>query len=70
MAKAKIKKKVVLELSEYEARTLCEVFQHIGGPPEGPRGDMDKILEAIEEIGIKRLGKKTVDSNNRSLYFK
>ena len=24
MAKAKIKKKVVLELSEYEARTLCE----------------------------------------------
>ena len=37
MAKAKIKKKVVLELSEYEARTLCEVFQHIGGPPEGPK---------------------------------
>lgn len=70
MAKAKIKKKVVLELSEYEARTLCEVFLHIGGPPEGPRGVTDKILEAIEEIGIKRLGKKTVDSNHSSLYFK
>ena len=50
---------------------LCvKFFNTLAAHPKDLRGDMDKILEAIEKIGIKRLGKKTVDSNNSSLYFK
>lgn len=47
---------VTLELSEDEAGVLREVGHHVAGNPQGPRGAMDTICEALRAIGIQRCG--------------
>ena len=43
---------VTLTMSRETARTLLAVARRIGGPPEGPRGNMDRIANALQEAGI------------------
>jgi hypothetical protein len=43
---------VTLELSAKEARVLMAIFRHVGGPPEGPRGKMDNVQNALQRAGL------------------
>ena len=43
---------VVLRLSEEEAGTLKQLLSQIGGDPEGPRGKVDIINQALRLAGV------------------
>lgn len=43
---------IELTLTEVEAETLWLVCRHIGGDPQGRRGDMDDIRRSLSEAGI------------------
>lgn len=43
---------VQLTITEYEARVLLAVCRRIGGPPIGPRGQMDNVNEALTLAGV------------------
>lgn len=42
---------ITLQMTEKEAKTLVLVIGGVGGPPEGYRGDIDNIGEALASIG-------------------
>ena len=42
----------LLRLTKEEATTLRIIGRHIGGAPEGRRGDMTSIVMALENAGI------------------
>lgn len=71
-------KRVVLELTVAEARTLLSVFERIGGSPETTlRGQIDSVGKVLREAGVKAYYKPDENyecspmhnENSRSLYF-
>ena len=44
---------ITLTMSERDARALASVTQFIGGPPDGPRGALDRIMGALRDVGIR-----------------
>jgi hypothetical protein len=72
MAKVKKVCKLIsldLSLSEIEASVLFQVLRLVGGPPEGPRGAIDGILEALRDARIPPATFET-EQGSRSIYFK
>ena len=43
---------VVLRMTVGEAGTLKQVINHIGGDPEGPRGELDGINMSLYKAGV------------------
>lgn len=41
---------ISLNLSDYEAKTLVLALSNIGGEPEGPRGQLNNILNVLREV--------------------
>lgn len=59
---------LTLTLSQREAETLRELFQHIGGDPATTaRKHTDAMDAALIEAGVTRYGKEYVECNG--LYF-
>ncbi|KKN99072.1 hypothetical protein LCGC14_0143190 [marine sediment metagenome] len=58
MAKASITREpVTLELTQQEASVLLQVLECVGGSPDGPRGNIDRICKSLRFVGITRMGK-------------
>lgn len=63
---------VTLELTTYEALVLRAILNRIGGSPEGPRGQADKITEALDDAEVRAPGFRTdalFTSNRSSIIF-
>lgn len=45
--------KVTLEMTPVEAEALVVVLCKVGGTPDGPRGHINQILNALDKAGIK-----------------
>lgn len=54
--KININPAVSLELDMETAEILVDVLNNVGGPPEGPRGKMDELLNLLRNLGISRHG--------------
>jgi glutathionyl-hydroquinone reductase len=49
-------KRIVLELTEDEARTLHTLFQRVGGSPDySPRKHIDTISDVLRDVGVEYL---------------
>jgi hypothetical protein len=44
--------RIELDLSIEEAEVLAFLFRSIGGPTSGPRGDVDRIANALRSVGV------------------
>lgn len=45
---------VTITMTVEEASYLLEIIQHIGGPPEGPRGTFDRLGSGLERAEVER----------------
>lgn len=45
---------IVLEMDERDAEVLLAVCDRIGGRSDGPRAAMDRIMDALTEVGVER----------------
>ena len=57
---------VRLELSRDEAETLRIIFGRIGGSPQGRRGHVTAMTEALEDAGVESLGQEDIIGNSMS----
>ncbi|KUF18838.1 hypothetical protein [Streptomyces silvensis] len=56
----------VLHLSTAEAETLVAVLAHVGGDPEeSPRGDAERVLNALRDSGVRNFYPKHTDHPSR-----
>jgi hypothetical protein len=62
---------VELTLTMAEAEVLATVLNHVGGPPEGKRGNATAILQALKDAGVyyDALGKNDGVRVGTSIYF-
>lgn len=45
-------RQIVVTMNVRTASILLEILQHIGGNPMGPRGNMDRLREALDSVQI------------------
>jgi hypothetical protein len=45
-------KSIALTLTEEEATTLSYILSRVGGSPDGVRGNADKVLWALKDVGV------------------
>jgi len=50
-------RQIVLTLNVRTASILLEILQHVGGSPSGPRGNMDRLREALDSAHVLRPGR-------------
>jgi hypothetical protein len=61
--------RILIEMSEDEARTLMEILQHVGGPPAGRRAHADRLIAALEKVNVERAGAHTT-TDGGTIYFR
>lgn len=69
MASATISNKqytVNLTLNEHEVEVLLKITEHVGGNPNGPRGAVDRIRNALRGLGVD--ASDTLEADG-SIYF-
>ena len=61
---------IMLKLTRDEAEALCLVGGKIGGRPEGIRGQIDRVCQALRDAGICKPEKLyPTQPNHNSIYF-
>jgi len=59
---------ILLVLNQREAEALLALLYHVGGDPNGPRGDSEAVGTALREAGVAR--RRELIPEGSSIYMK
>lgn len=61
---------VRLDLTEDEATTLVSILRSVGGPETSRRQYATRILGALEDVHVARVGEDDMEPGRSNIYFK